>query len=332
MNYWGAADVVNAILFLRFHWWRKKLLFVIGMYALAPILSSLCVHSMEGDSSRTQISLWGNGKMAEMHAGATPFSRCHWKRKHWHSWHGMCDIFCTVILLFLQIDALSEIDRRRRNDCVSVTQRCTTGIFWDLSSGVLWLVCFLKHRRAAVYVIQIYRELEKMCIHLLWLNSRKKRLLYVLFWWAELHWKVLFSRHSLNFHYIELKRLKGFPVSSVFTLSSFPSSESFVLYVKAFTDRRPCYCMCAIQTDSWEVEGVLSWQSRDQLSFIAPPPATARQIWGPHDYNGTFLFFVWHSCISSIKWHRSKSFTKTQMSSVIILMAHECVMFLLSHS
>lgn len=155
MNYWRAADAVNAILFSLFPLVKKNLLFFIGMYVLATILFSVCVHSMEGDSSRTQISLWGNGKMAEMHAEATPFSPCHRKRKHWHSWQGLCDIFCTVILLFLQIDALSEIDRRRRNDCISVTQRHATRILWDLSSGVLWLVCFLKHRGPAVYVIQI---------------------------------------------------------------------------------------------------------------------------------------------------------------------------------
>lgn len=288
---------------------------------------SVCVHSMEGDSSRTQISLWGNGKMAEMHAEATPFSPCHRKRKHWHGWQGICDIFCTVILSFRQIDALSEIDRRRRNDCISVTQRHATRILlgsqlWSIVAGLLF-----KAQRASCLCYSNLEGLEKTCICLLRLNSLKRNNCFICYFGElKLHWKVFFSWHSLNFLYIKLKRLKWFSVSSVFKLSSFPSSDSFVLYVKSFTDRRPCYCMCAIQIDSWEVEGVLSWQSRDQLSFIAPSPATARQIGGPHDYNGTFLFFVWQSCISSIKWHRRK----TQISSVIILMVRKRFLFLLS--
>lgn len=41
---------------------KTNFLFFIGMYALAPILFSLRVHSVEGDSSRAQISLWGMEK------------------------------------------------------------------------------------------------------------------------------------------------------------------------------------------------------------------------------------------------------------------------------
>lgn len=93
--------------------------------------------------------------MAEMHAEATPFLRAMEREtlapltgKIWHFLH--CDTS------HLQIDALSEIDRRRYNECASVTQRHATRTLWDLSSGACWLVCFLKHRGPAVgYVIQI---------------------------------------------------------------------------------------------------------------------------------------------------------------------------------
>lgn len=51
--------------------------------------------------------------------------------------------------LHLQIDALSEIDRRRRNECASVTQRHATRTLWDLGSGAFWLVRFFKAQRAS---------------------------------------------------------------------------------------------------------------------------------------------------------------------------------------
>lgn len=132
----------------------ENLLFFWSMYAPAPILFSLCVHSMEGRLiSHSNISV-GNGKMAEMHAEATPFIRASEREtlaqltgKMWHFLH--CDTS------HLQIDALSEIDRRRRNECASVTQRHATRTLWGLCSGAFWLVCFLKHRGPAVYVIQI---------------------------------------------------------------------------------------------------------------------------------------------------------------------------------
>lgn len=154
MNYWSEADVANWILSLRFHWWGKTCYSSRSMYAPAPILFSLCVHSMEGRLiSHSNISV-GNGKMAEMHAEATPFIRASEREtlaplsgKMWHFLH--CDTS------HLQIDALSGIDRRRCNECASVTQRHATRTLWDLSSGASWLVCFLKRRGPAVYVIQI---------------------------------------------------------------------------------------------------------------------------------------------------------------------------------
>lgn len=150
MNYWGEAAAVNGILLLCFYWWGKKL----AMCAGTNSLSSLCTQHGRRLISHSNISV-GNGKMAEMHAEATPFFLRATERqtlapltgKMWHFLH--CDT------LHLQIDALSEIDRRRRNECASVTQRCATRTLWDLSSGVFWLVCFLKHRGPAVYVIQI---------------------------------------------------------------------------------------------------------------------------------------------------------------------------------
>lgn len=141
MNYWSQADAGNAMCWLR----RTNLLFFVGLYMLAPNRFFFCVHSMEVGSSCSQISLWGNGKMAETHAEATPiFCYSPQKEKLWHGQWRKCDIFCAVIPLYLQIDALSEIVRRRRNECALVTQRHTTGTSGDLCSaaaGSLW-----KHR------------------------------------------------------------------------------------------------------------------------------------------------------------------------------------------
>lgn len=124
-----------------------------GMYTPAPNRFFFCVHSMEVGSSRTQISLWGNGKMAETHAGATPiFATRHRRRKLWHGQWGKCHIFCAAIPLYLQIDALSEIVRRRRNECAPVTQRHTTGTSGGSPLGSRWLA--LKAQKA-VYVIQM---------------------------------------------------------------------------------------------------------------------------------------------------------------------------------
>lgn len=139
---------------------RKNLLFFLSIYAPAPILFSLCVHSMEGDSSRTQISPWGMKRWQRCMQRPLLFLRATEREtlapltgKMWHFL--LCDT------LHLQIDALSEIDRRRRNECASVTQRHATRTLLDLSFGAFWLVCFLKHAGPAVYVIQIYSGWRK---------------------------------------------------------------------------------------------------------------------------------------------------------------------------
>lgn len=96
MNYWSEADVVNWILLPRFLFVRKHLLFFLSMYAPPPILFSLCVHSMEGDSSHTQISPWGMERWQRCMPRPLLLSGPQ-KEKHWHRWQGKCDIFCTVI-------------------------------------------------------------------------------------------------------------------------------------------------------------------------------------------------------------------------------------------
>lgn len=133
---------------------RKNLLFLLSMYAPAPILFSLCVHSMEGDSSRTQISPWGMERWQRCMPRPLLFSG-PWEEKHWHRWQAKCDIFCTVIPRIFKLMPCLEIDRRRCNECASVTQRRATRTLWDLGSVEFWLVCFLKHRGPAVDVIQI---------------------------------------------------------------------------------------------------------------------------------------------------------------------------------
>lgn len=52
----------------------------LSMYAAAPILFSLCVHSMEGDSSRTQISPWGMERWQRCMPRPLLFSLGHRKR------------------------------------------------------------------------------------------------------------------------------------------------------------------------------------------------------------------------------------------------------------
>lgn len=52
----------------------------LSMYAAAPILFSLCVHSMEGDSSRTQISPWGMERWQRCMPWPLLFSLGHRKR------------------------------------------------------------------------------------------------------------------------------------------------------------------------------------------------------------------------------------------------------------
>lgn len=75
---------------------RENLLFFLSMYSPAPILFPVCVHSMKGDSSRTQISPWGMKRWQRCMPRPLLLSG-QWKEKHWHSWQGKCDIFCIVI-------------------------------------------------------------------------------------------------------------------------------------------------------------------------------------------------------------------------------------------
>lgn len=156
LNYWSGADVVNWILLLCFYWWGKTC-HSSPVCACTNSLFSPCTQHGERLISHSNISV-GNGKMAEMHAEATPFIRAMEREtlalltgKMWHFPH--CDTS------HLQIDALSKIDRRRCNECASATQRHATGALWDFSSGAFWLLCFffLKRRGPAVYVIQIKR-------------------------------------------------------------------------------------------------------------------------------------------------------------------------------
>lgn len=119
--------------------------------------------------SRSNISV-GNGKMAEMHAEATPFFSLRARqRKHWHSWQGKCDIFCTMIPLYLQIDALSEIDRRRRNECTD-TKTCHQ----DFVGSRLWSIVtslLFKAQRTSCLCYSNLEGLKKMCVYLLvWKN------------------------------------------------------------------------------------------------------------------------------------------------------------------
>lgn len=128
--------------------------------------------------------------------------------------------------------------------------------------------------------------------------------------------QLYFTWHCLNFSLYAAEKIK--------IIFIFSSIHAVILTTKqiimwSFTGRRPCYCTCVVQIDSWEVEGVLSWQSRGQLSFRAPSPAAARQIRRPHDSSGTFLFIFWQVCISLIDWHHKKSFIKAHISSVIIV-------------
>ena len=141
MNYWSGADAANWILLLCFHWWGETCYSSRSVYAPAPILFSLGVHSMEERLiSHSNISV-GNGEMAEMHAEATPFISASGKTNtgtvDGNIWH-----FLHRDTSHLQIDALSEIDRRRCNECDLVTQRHATRTLWVLSSAACWLVCF----------------------------------------------------------------------------------------------------------------------------------------------------------------------------------------------
>lgn len=152
MNYWSQADAGNAIL-----WLRRTNLLVPRRYVHAGAKSLLFLCTQHGSRliSHSNISVgeWKNGRDALLGPLLFFATRCR-RRKPWHGRRGKCDIFCAVIPLYLQIDALSEIVRRRRNECAPVTQRHTTGTSGDLclaAAGSLW-----EHRK--LFMLFKYRE------------------------------------------------------------------------------------------------------------------------------------------------------------------------------
>lgn len=92
------------------------------------------------------------------------------------------DIFCAEIPLYPQIDALSEIDRRRRNECSSVTQRHATRTLWDHSSGILWLPLLFKAQRASCSCYSNFKGSQKICTYLRVAQKLSLILLLELFW------------------------------------------------------------------------------------------------------------------------------------------------------
>lgn len=107
-----------------------------------------------GDSSRTQISPWGMERWQRCMPRPVLLSGPR-KDKDWKQLTEKIGHFLHGYTSHLQIDASSEIDRRRSNECASGAQRHATRLLLDLGSGASWLVWFLKHRGPAVYVIQI---------------------------------------------------------------------------------------------------------------------------------------------------------------------------------
>lgn len=74
-----------------------------------------------------------------------------------------------MIPLYLQIDALSEIDRRRRNECTD-TKTCHQDFvgprLWSIVTGLLF-----KAQRTSCLCYSNLEGLKKMCVYLLvWKN------------------------------------------------------------------------------------------------------------------------------------------------------------------
>lgn len=188
--------------------------------------------------------------MAEMHAEATPFffpPSVPGGENTGTVDSSEDDIFCAEIPLYPQIDALSEIDRRRRNECSSVTQRHATRTLWDHSSGILWLPLLFKAQRVSCSCYSNFEGSQKICTYLRVAQKLSLILLLPLFWrttsvFNDAAW--IFSFFSS----FQPKKLEIIFIPPLY-LRCHPciSTESFVLHVKSFTARRQCCCMCAAQ-------------------------------------------------------------------------------------
>ena len=210
-------------------------------------LLSLCKQHGRKLISHSNISV-GNGKTAETHAEHIPFSSlCHRRRKHWNRWWGNKWHFLHMVIpLYLQIDALSEIDRRMGNECIlqwhkeMPRRHCGISVLSILTG---WL---FKAQRGSCLCYSDLEGSENMCNYLLWDNSLNKnmyfisKVLFMYFGELKLPSKV-FSTTLLEFFFIySQKELNEFhfPVYSRCLLHI--TTESFVLYEKSCTGRRPC--------------------------------------------------------------------------------------------
>ena len=133
------------------------------------------------------------------------------------------------------------------------------------------------------------------------------------------------SSFFLFFFFFQLKRLKCFSFSGVFTLSSpcfnevicplcaiFSWWESVILYVRR---------------SDWLMGGRGSAELTIKGPAVTHSPITSRSAPKPASRTTTmahFCSFVWQVCISLIDWHRRKSFIKTRISSVInVIVTHK---------
>lgn len=162
--------------------------------------------------------------MAEMHAEATPFFFFSPSVPDGENTGTVDssedDIFCAEIPLYPQIDALSEIDRRRRNECSSVTQRHATRTLWDHSSGILWLPSLFKAQRVSCSCYSNFEGSQKICTYLRVAQKLSLIPLLALFWRTTSVFNDA-ARISLSFPLFKAKKARNyFHSSSVSALSS----------------------------------------------------------------------------------------------------------------
>lgn len=237
------------------------------------------------------------------------------RRKLWHGRWGKCDIFCAVIPLYLQIDALSEIVRRRRNECAPVTQRHTTG-----TSGIsAWQqpVCFESTESCLCY-----SNIEKVCGYLPQNNGLQRQTAP----YAIAAMKTIvpdMTSFFLSFFFFQLKRLKWF--SGVFTLLS-PCINQIICPLCAIFSWWESVLLYARRSD-WLMGGRGSAELTIKGPAVTHNPITSHSTPKPGSRTTTmerFCSFVWQVCISLIDWHHRKSFIKTRISSVInIIVTHK---------